>query len=98
MGPVVLAVNAAEETVEKCPLRLTQRPLWSPSATGSTIYTSFVNNVDIVDTKIRSPASAETDEFYCPDALVSPRPQATGSKNHQFLYWKDFLILFHHFS
>ena len=43
-------------------------------------------------TKIRSPASAETDHFDCLEALGSPRPQATGfpglpgSQNDQFMY------------
>ena len=44
------------------------------------------------DNKIRSPARAETDTFYCLGAPGSPRPQATGflglpgSKMYQFLH------------
>ena len=43
-------------------------------------------------TKIRSPASAETDDFSCVEVRGSPQPQAMGfpghpgSQIHQFLY------------
>ena len=51
--------------------------------------------------KIRSPARAETDWIFYPEVPESPRPQATGlqgRKPNQFLYRRDFFILFHHLN
>ena len=65
--------------------------------------TEYLAKWFVIEIKIRSPARAETDTFYCLEAPGSPQSQATGfvglpgSKMLQFLYWRDFLILFHHF-
>ena len=60
--------------------------------------------VEMFDTKVRSHARAETDWMFCLGVLESPRLQATGfpalpgRKSNQFLYGRDFLILFQHYN
>ena len=41
--------------------------------------------------KTRSPFSTETDDFNCLEAVGIPGLQ--GSKTHQFLHWRDSLLI-----